>query len=354
MKFRGIMSRIIVSVVPIIALSILLFTLIISKLMASQINAQINGKMEESLESMELAIQNEFSQNVGIAQSLAVYAETSSLATIDRGEMRDFLLKSILTNKNTFGGGIWYEPYACYDDVRVTAFYAYKDASGKAVYQPDYADSVDIYKEEWYLNSVKSKGEPIWSSVYYDPVTTATMITATIPFFDGAGKMRGVATTDMSLTDIRKIAEGFSVGATSKAFILGKEGEYITFFDDSRNIGNKITEERDSNLASFGRQVLQTRKGIAAIETAENSRRAFYAEIASTGWILVLMIDNSEVSGIIFDLVLKSSVAPIIGLLIATLFLFLVAAYLRRIAKKINCFAMTAAEGDFSKRIEIT
>ncbi|MDR2779948.1 MAG: methyl-accepting chemotaxis protein, partial [Synergistaceae bacterium] len=97
-----------------------------------------------------------------------------------------------------------------------------------------------------------------------------------------------------------------------------------------------------------------TKKGIATIETREGSKRAFYSEIAATGWILVIIIDNGEISGIIFDLVLKSAVIPVIGLLIATLFLFLVAAYLRRIAKKINGFATVAAGGDFSKRIEIT
>jgi methyl-accepting chemotaxis protein len=348
------MSRIVVSVIPIIAVSIVLLMLIISRLMESQINAQINEKMRESLGVMELSIRNEFSQNAGIAQSLAVYAEASSLATIGRDEMRDFLMKSILANKNTFGGGIWYEPYAGYGGARVFAAYAYKDADGKAVYQPDYANTVDFYKEEWYLNGSKSKGEPIWSGVYYDPVSGATMITSTVPFFDGEGKMSGVTTTDMALTDIQKIADGISVGATSKAFILGREGEYITFYDDSRKIGDKITAEPDANIAAFGRQALQTRKGVATIETGDGSKRAFYSDIAATGWVLVLIIDNDEISGIIFDLVRKSAVVPVIGLLIATLFLFLVAVYLRRIAKKINSFAMVAAGGDFSKRIEIT
>jgi methyl-accepting chemotaxis protein len=354
MRFKGIMSRIVVSVVPIIALSIVLLMLMINGLMKSQINAQINDKMQESLERMELAIQNEFSRNADIAQSLAVYAESSGLAAVDGGEMRDFLMKSIRPNKNTFGGGIWYEPYACYESTRAYAAYAYKDAGGNVVYQPDYASTVDFYKEEWYLNGGKSKGEPVWSGVYYDSVAATTMITSTIPFFDGEGKMRGVTTTDMALTDIQKIANAISVGTTSKAFILGKDGEYITFYDDSRKTGDKITAESDAGIAEFGRQALRTGKGIATIDVSGGSRRAFYSEIASTGWILVLMIDNGEISGIIFDLVLKSAVVPVFGLLIATVFIFLVAAYLRRIAKKINSFATVAAEGDFSKRIEIT
>ncbi|MDR1379042.1 MAG: methyl-accepting chemotaxis protein [Synergistaceae bacterium] len=354
MKFKGIMSRIIVSVVPVIALSMVLFMLIINSLMKSQINAQVNNKIEESLEKLDLAIQKEFSQNAEIAKSFAVYAETSSLATFDRGEVKFFLMKSILLNKNTLGGGIWYEPYACYSNIETYGLYAYKDSSGKAVYEPNYENIVDFYKEEWYINGGKSKGDPIWSSVFYDPLTTATMITATVPFFDEAGKMRGVATSDMALTDIQKIVDGVSVGTTSKVFILGRAGEYITFYDDSRKIDDTITREQDANLAAFGNQALQTRKGIAMVETAGGSMRTFYSEIEATGWLLVLMVDNSEISHSIFSLVSRSAVVPLIGLLIATLFLFFVAVYLRRIAKKINRFAMVAAGGDFSKRIEIT
>ncbi|MDR0654179.1 MAG: methyl-accepting chemotaxis protein [Synergistaceae bacterium] len=350
MKFKGIMSRIIVSVVPVVALSIILFILIISRLL----EAQINSRMEDALESMNLAIQNEFFQGSEIARSLAFYAEASNIAAIEDGGMREFLMKSLMGSKNAFGLGIWYEPYACYSDVRVSTAYAYKDAEGKAVYQTDYADTVDIYKEEWYLNGGKSKGEPIWSNVFYEPVTMTTMLTVTIPFFDAAGKMRGVSTTDISLTNIQKIVNGTSASATSKAFLLGREGEYVTFYDDSRKVTDKITGERETSLAEFGRQALRTREGLTEIKTSEGVKHAFYSEIATTGWVAVLLIDDSEIFGIIFDLILSSAVAPVIGLLIATFFLFLVASYLRKIAKKINSFAMEAANGDFSKRIDIT
>ncbi|MDR1886043.1 MAG: hypothetical protein LBQ56_07175 [Synergistaceae bacterium] len=305
MKFKSIMSRIIISVVPIIAISIALFVVIISGLIWSQINAQINDKMEEHLKKSELAIYNEFSMNSGIAHSLAVYAETCSAAAIEGGEMKDFLMKVITTNKNTFGGGIWYEPYF-YPGKEFFGPYVHVDG-GAVIYEADYAGSVNYHKEEWYENGRLSKGETIWSSVYYDPVTETTMITATVPFFDGEGKFQGVATTDMSLTDIRNIVRNISLGSTGKAFILGKSGEYIAFYDDTRKIDDKITAERDANLAAFGRRALETGEGIDTIDSDAGLVRAFYMTLPETGWVLVIMMDDGEISAIIRDLVLMAS-----------------------------------------------
>jgi methyl-accepting chemotaxis protein len=74
----------------------------------------------------------------------------------------------------------------------------------------------------------------------------------------------------------------------------------------------------------------------------DGENRAYYATIPETGWRLIIMMNNSAV---------RSTIA---GLVLATVCIFLVALYLRRIAKKINSFAVLAAEGNFSKRIAIT
>ncbi|GHV54481.1 hypothetical protein FACS1894216_14600 [Synergistales bacterium] len=45
--------------------------------------------------------------------------------------------------------------------------------------------------------------------------------------------MKGVATTDMAMTDMQAIADGLSIGMTGKAFVIGKNGEYITYYDNT-------------------------------------------------------------------------------------------------------------------------
>jgi methyl-accepting chemotaxis protein len=352
MKFKGIMSRIIISVVPVIAVSIILFAAIISRLMWSQINTQMNEKMGELLKKSEISVQSEFEKNESLAYGLAAYAKTISPESIDNGEMAEFLRRLNRTYDNTFACGIWLEP-DIYRGKEKFGLYTHREGD-KIVFVPDYADKVDYRKENYYLIGRNSGGEALWTDAYFEPVVKTTLITATVPFFSDDGKMLGVSTVDMTLVDIQKIMRNVSIGATGKAFILGKKGEYITFYDDSRTIGDLITKERDGNIANLGREVLSAEEGMTTLKTDKGSNRVFYKKIPETGWTLVIMLDNSEIARTVTKLVLKSVIAPVTGLSIATALLVLVASYLRRIAKKIIGFAVMAADGDFSKKIEIT
>jgi methyl-accepting chemotaxis protein len=354
MKFKGIMSRVIISVVPVIAVSIILFAVIISRQMWKQINTQMNEKMSELLEKTELSIQSEFKKNESLAYSLAAYAKAIGDDAVGSGQMASFLMKLNQTYSNTFACGVWLEPNIYRDRERFCLYTHRERGKGNIVFVPDYADKVDYRKENYYLIGKTSKGDVVWTDVYFEPVAKAALITATVPFFDDGGKMIGVSTIDVTLDDIQKTMREISLGDTGKALILGKKGEYIAFYDDTRTINDKITEERDRNIADFGRTVLSSDEGMATLKTDKGSNRAFFKTIPETGWTLVIMLDNSEIRSTITKLVIHSAIAPVVGLTIATIFLVLVASYLRRIAKKIISFAMLAAGGDFSKKIDIT
>lgn len=225
MKFKSIVSRIILSVIPVVAIFTFLSVAMIYDTMNKQVDAQFNERMAESLGSARLSIYTELMMNANIAASLAIYAETCDLAAIESGQLAQFLLKTIPSNKNTVGGGIWFEPFALYADKRYFGPYVYvKD--GKAIYASEYGAEVDFHEEEWYHNGKNSAGGIVWSDVYYDPVADVTMITASMPFYDNTGEFLGVTTADMALTDIRAISSNIKVGKTGAAFILGAKGEF--------------------------------------------------------------------------------------------------------------------------------
>jgi signal transduction histidine kinase/CheY-like chemotaxis protein len=353
MKFKGIASRIILSVVPIIAVSTVLFIVVLSNIMDDQINGEINEKMRGNLEEAILKIRRELDRNGSIAEILAIYAKTSTVESIERGEMKDFILKIIMTNKNTTGAGVWYAPFALYSDKAYFGPYAHM-VGDKPVFEENYANTVEYHDAGWYLNGYRSKGEVVWTSVYYEPVSKITSVTATVPFFDEYGNMAGVSATDMALTGIQELVKSVSVGETGKAFIIGEYGEYITFYDDSRTAGDKILDDPDSRLSEFGHAATRNKEGVATLETDKAVMRVYYKMIPETKWILALAIDNNEIAYSTLNMVLLIGVVPLIGLLLATLSIVCVARHLRKIANKVNSFADLAASGDFSKRIEIT
>jgi signal transduction histidine kinase len=353
MRFKGIASRIILSALPVIAVSTALFILVLSNVIDSQVNAQIDERMLSNLDEARLKIVCELDKNVLIAEILAMYAETSGLESIERGEMRDFLLKIVPSNKNTLGGGIWYAPFALYEDVESFGPYVHM-ADGKPVFEENYANTVGYHNSEWYLGGYRSSGEAAWTSVYFEPVSKVATITASVPFFDKTGRVAGVAATDMALADIQKLVRSISVGKTGKAFILGKNGEYMTFYDDSRIIGDKIPDDADEVLAEFGRAALRDGEGISVLDRETGDQRAYFKRIPETDWTLVLVIDSDEITYSALSMILLIGIVPLVGLGLSTASIVFVANHFRKVAKKVNSFADLAASGDFSMRIEIT
>ncbi|MCL1984941.1 MAG: ATP-binding protein, partial [Betaproteobacteria bacterium] len=267
--------------------------------------------------------------------------------------MKNFIIKIVQSNKNTVGGGIWYEPYALYKDKHYFGPYVYIH-DGEAIYEAEYANTVDYYAEDWYLRGKQSNGALVWSNVYHDPVPDVTMITATAPFYDAHRRLRGVATADMAFTDIRAIVSRIAVGETGKAFILGAGGEYISFFDESRGPNDTIQNDADPDLAAFGRHVLATGEGMASFERNYSMQHAYFQKIPETRWILVILIDSSEIAFSIARMVALLSIVPVAGLLFVTFGSLSVAYHLRTVAVKVYHFAESGAAGDFSKRIEVT
>jgi signal transduction histidine kinase len=353
MKFKGIAQRIIFPVVPVITISTLLFIFVIQGVMDSQINQEINQRMREDLAAALLQIQRELSKNAGIAKSLAVYAEVTGLDAIRRGEMKEFLLRIIPTNQNTRGGGILYEPYGVFDDQYYFGSYTHMD-EGKPVYEENYGDRVDYFSQGWYVNGRISKGKIVWSNLYYDPVPGEILITASAPFFDHQGKIQGVVSSDMSLGDIQNIVRTISVGETGEAFVLGANGEFISFPDGSRTIDDTIQNDQDLDLAALGKKALAVEEGMAVMTRKGVTQRAFFSTIPETRWTLVLLINEKEITHSTLGLVLITGIVPFIGLILAAIIIFFAAAHLRRIANKVNAFADSIASGNFSGRIEIT
>lgn len=353
MKFKSIASRITLSVVPVVAVFTFLYVAVIYTTMNEQIDAQFNERMVASLESAKLSIHTELVKNANVARNLSIYAENASIETIESGELKSFLLNTIPSNKNTVGGGIWFEPYRLYPDERYFGAYTFIK-SGQTVYEDAYAIAVDYHNASWYVIGKNPTKETIWSDVYYDHIAGVTMITATHPFYDKKGELLGVSTADMALTDIKAISSAISVGQTGKAFILGVNGEFISFFDDSRTIGTLITEDKDADLVNLGRKVLDSSDGSASLNWNDKQYRAFFTKIEETGWHLIVMIDTAEVGRSANYLVATLAIVPILGLILVIVIITKVAKTLTKVADKVNHFADKAASGDLSERIVIT
>ena len=352
MHFKSIASRIIVSVVPFIVLPTVIFVMVCYSVSYSNINASIDEKMMESLRAANLSIQSELDKNAAIAESFYAFAVTCNKNAFDEHAFEDYLLTVIPSNKNTVGGGIWYEPYR-YKQREYFGPYAYM-SDNTPVFAAEYESIVDYHLTDWYADGKNSDGSIVWSSVYLDPVPNVTMVTATKPFYDDDDVFMGVTTSDMALTDIREITSQIAVGNTGWAFLLGEDGEYIYFNDENKTIDMRMQEDEDAEMAKLGETLLRLDSGTTSLMNNGVKQRVYFQKMQDVGWCLAIAIDEREIGQSTLSQMLFLAIIPIIGLLLATLSLIGVARHIRRVTTKVNEFAIRVADGSLANQIDVT
>ncbi|NJN59354.1 MAG: HAMP domain-containing protein [Leptolyngbyaceae cyanobacterium SL_5_9] len=75
----------------------------------------------------------------------------------------------------------------------------------------------------WYKAAVDS-GEASWSEIYTDFDTSQLVITASLPVYDDAGAIAGVAGVDLFLNDINRFLSRLQIGESGQTFILERSG----------------------------------------------------------------------------------------------------------------------------------
>ena len=352
MHFKSIASRIIILVMPIIMISTIIFVVVCYGMSYSNINKSINEKMMESLRVANLSIQSELDKNAAITESFYNFAVTCNKNAFDEHAFEDYLLTVIPSNKNTVGGGIWYEPYR-YKGREYYGPYAYM-SDGKPVFAAEYESIVDYHLTDWYADGKNSDGGIVWSSVYLDPVPNVTMVTATKPFYDENNKFMGVTTADIDLTDIRRIVSQISVGNTGWAFLLGENGEFIYFNDESKTIDMTMQSDDDSEMAHLGNSLMSSDSGTASFVSDGLKQRVYFEKMTDVEWCLAIVVDEREIGQSTLNQMLLMAMIPIVGLILATWSLIIVARYMQRITTKVNNFAISVAGGDVEKQIDVT
>ena len=352
MRYKSIASRIILSVVPTIMISTVIFIVVCYRMSYSSINESINEKMMESLRVANLNIQSELDKNAAIAESLYNFAVTCNKNEFDEHAFEDYLLTVIPTNKNTVGGGIWYEPFK-YKNREYYGPYAYM-SDGAPVFAAEYESIVDYHLTDWYADGKSSSDEIVWSSVYLDPVPNVTMVTATKPFYDENNKFMGVTTADIDLTDIRKIVSQISVGDTGWAFLLGKNGEFIYFNDESKTIDMNMQDDADLEMANLGKALMNSDSGTTSFIDDGLEQRVYFEKMSDIGWYLAIAIDEKEVGQSTLNQMLLMTMIPVVGLVLTVWSLIVVTRYMQRIITKVNNFAINVTNEDIANQIDVT
>ena len=350
-SFKFKLMAYITSIVTAAIITIQLTTLIMNY---QTINQEINAKMPLKMDSIINEMNIKMNMHSSIVRSLASLAQSSG-SQFSRNSYINVLKEVTGDNNESFGFGVWFEPFKYSPAIKYFGPYAYRD-KGKIIATSDYETAAyDFHNQLFYKVGVGKPANSIsWSAPFFDDATGVTMISAVSPFFDAANNFIGIASGDFDIAELQHIVQSISEDKTDlKAFLLTSDGTFLTYEDKSLVMKKKITEHPDKNFAQLGNEILKLKNGDAKVEVNGDNRWIYFREMKETGWILCISVSESKLYSSLFKMILVTFITAMIAIGLSLLISFYISGKISNPVQAMSEFANKLAEGNFTDRVKI-
>ncbi|MFT4104434.1 MAG: methyl-accepting chemotaxis protein [Lacrimispora sp.] len=316
------------------------------------IQDKTDREMELNLSSAVAVIEKSLSQNRMVAEGLARSVEANE--DMDAANYRKLLPAMVGANDETFGGGVWFEPYAHNPREQYFSPYCMRE-NGTISFVDNYSlgDGVYYTDQDWYTNVVNTAQKTVWSAPYYDEFAKISMVTASSPFYDNSGKFKGVATADIDLTDMQKMILGLQSGEEEQVFLLDTSGTYIADDDSSKLLKMNITQESNGSLAGLGNAILSNKSGRGSFEENGQKYLVWYTQVPESGWILAFAGTEDHLFGSVNTLAEALVIlCVVLALLVSVILSYSIHRRVVRPLKHLADVTKSIADGDLSVNID--
>jgi methyl-accepting chemotaxis protein len=313
------------------------------EIIQNQIQRNMDAELKAQINIIQLKMQKISTMAIQIAKNVETTYTSTSLS-----QYEEVLGKLIYDSELALGSGIWFEPYV-YDKKEIfVGPYIYKDGD-KPVTTYEYSNNeYNYFSYGWYNNAKASKGEAIFSILYYDETLNTTMTSCSVPMFDKDNKFIGVVTVDTEISAITDLINQLRVGEEGRALLFTEAGLYITHDDSTKVMKENITESTNQSLALLGMEILENESGSRQFEVDGKKYDGYYSTVGELGWKILIQIPKSEVDEPLNLLLTKLGGISVIAILFVALAIIVQVRYLTKHIKKVKNFALSISEGDFS------
>lgn len=320
----------------------------------STIERNINDQMTLKLDSLSDAIEIRLNEHSSLVKSLALlsHKNAGNISSIEHM----IILKNMNTvNPESFGFGIWYEPYR-YKGIRYYGAYVYRE-EGVPVYAPAYSQPpYDFNNKQWYLDAKKPDhpGKIAWSVPVFENAPGINLISAVSPFFDSNNSLLGVAAGDFDLSGIRKIIEETpDKNSGICAFLVSADGTILASSDSALMNKKKIGEFTDKGFPELGKVFKKDKSGIAHVEHSGSRSSVYFRDIGDTGWTLCLMVNTGSLYTPLWRIVFAALAALVLSLLITATSGNTFTGNRNNPLNLMNDFIARISQGDLTERLPV-
>lgn len=350
MNLKSIKSKTLIILTPAIIIGMSILSSVSYYTSKKQILNDASIKMNNKLDFVVSDINDRLDRHAKIAEALAKTAETNA-NTLSKEQYKKYIIKMTGTNSETFGTGIWFEPFKYDSKLKNFAPYAFRN-TGTIVYSDDYNNpTYDYTKNDWYQIGKNASKSYVWSDPYVDDVTKVSMVTATAPFYDSNNNFLGVATGDINLSTLQTMIKNIRVEKSGKAFLIDSKGTYIATSDSKKILKAKITDDTNESIKNAGKLMLSNKNGETTFNISNEKLNVYYASVPETGWIAAIVVPQNELYAPATNLLFKSIFTTIVVILVSIILILMCTNYIIKKLKKVNMFASSIATGDLTHRI---
>ncbi len=219
----------------------------------------------------------------------------------------------------------------------------------------------DYRTHDWY-QIPKILDQAIWSEPYYGLSGRTIMTSYSYPFYrekQGHTKFGGIVCVDLSLNWLRNVVSSLKIGETGYAFLITRNGTFVTHPDLSLVMNETIFSVAESRgnprIREIGRRMIAGEKGFTAFTGMLSAKKYWlaYTPLPANGWSLGVLFPQDELMANI-----RSLTRIMLGLGIAGFFLIMLVIRLisKNITKPLRALAQSAdqiASGNLEATIPI-
>ena len=344
--FKKIGFKMLTVILSVIILSMLVLTIISytnsKDIIKTQIQKNMDTELNMQVHQIESQMQRISAQAKQIAQNVQATYKNTPLE-----QYEEILSYTIFENDLAIGSGIWFEPYVYDKDEKYVGPYVYKDGD-KPVTTYEYSNAeYDYFSYSWYTDATSGSRDAVFSELYYDE-TLGTISSCTVPMYDKDGTFIGVVTVDIEISSIANMINEIKIGNEGVATLLTDKGVYITNSDQEKVMQANITESNVPSLVDFGNDMLKNKIGNGSFVLDDKSYYAYYATVEDFNWKIMIQIPQSEIEAPLRMLLNKLSFYSMVMILLSIAVIISQVRYLTKNIKKVNHFALSLAEGNFT------
>ncbi len=331
----------------IVSLSVLIFLAVLITnhfLSRTLLDSYVEKLASAATSSTVEQIESVFNRAETNANSLA---SVVAIAGTTEAEIHKAIRALLPINTRTFGMTVALEPHSLIDTLGDFSPYYYKEGD-ELIYENLATDDYDYKNQSWY-SEPKKINAPMWSDPYFDEGGgNVQMITYSKPIYlPGTSEFAGIATADIKLTWLNKIADEIKVGKSGYGYIISRNDIVIAHPDRSLNMKNLADVVSDNIKPEDWQKYLDSKNSSASVSLKvpcpyqDGNCRVAIESLANTGWKVIVVSPEQDYVSDINILTRNISYIAVTGIVIL---LLVIMAVTRRLTSPLANLALATKD----------